>query len=226
MDQRYDHEPNCEFQRRMRRMRYRSRPGKGGDNGGEQAVQMLHCHVTRPFNAINVERICCIERKAEADHRSLPEKLKPWCLSAKESAAARNNGWKGLYGRLSLDGHFMTALTTVNPMNKAGRVLHPDQSRVLSVRECARAQGFPDHYIFCSMKEGDTNDMYRQVGNAVPVPLAFALGKELRKAMLGDYISLNQAQPLLGEGTKLPTGVLDQASLLAVDTDDDSDSDN
>ena len=41
-----------------------------------------------------------------------------------------------------------------------GRVLHPEQHRVVSVRECARSQGFPDAYRFY----GNILDKHRQVG--------------------------------------------------------------
>ena len=41
-----------------------------------------------------------------------------------------------------------------------GRVLHPEQHRVVSVRECARSQGFPDTYRFF----GTILDRHRQVG--------------------------------------------------------------
>ena len=40
-----------------------------------------------------------------------------------------------------------------------GRVLHPEQHRVVSVRECARSQGFPDTYRFY----GNILDKHRQV---------------------------------------------------------------
>lgn len=53
----------------------------------------------------------------------LPEKLKPWCLSDPNSAASRHNGWKGLFGRLDFDGHFLTALTDINPMGKTGVII-------------------------------------------------------------------------------------------------------
>ena len=44
-------------------------------------------------------------------------------------------------------------------MGKQGRVLHPDQHRLVSVRECARSQGFPDTYKFY----GTALDKHRQV---------------------------------------------------------------
>uniref|UniRef100_A0A8C2IQ98 DNA (cytosine-5-)-methyltransferase 1 n=1 Tax=Cyprinus carpio TaxID=7962 RepID=A0A8C2IQ98_CYPCA len=60
-----------------------------------------------------------------------------------------------------------------------GRVLHPEQHRVVSVRECARSQGFPDTYRFF----GNILDKHRQVGNAVPPPLSKAIGLEVRKCV-------------------------------------------
>lgn len=67
-------------------------------------------------------------------------------------------------------------------------MIHPNQKRVLTVRECARAQGFPDYFIFYSIKNVDAKDMYLQVGNAVPPPLAYALGLCLLEAYLESTI--------------------------------------
>ena len=52
-------------------------------------------------------------------------------------------------------------------------------SRIVSVRECARSQGFPDSYRF----HGEVPEKYKQIGNAVPPPLAKAFGMEIRKAV-------------------------------------------
>ena len=53
----------------------------------------------------------------------------------------------------------MKSLPTSEPMGKQGRVLHPEQHRLVSVRECARSQGFPDTYKFY----GTVLDKHRQV---------------------------------------------------------------
>lgn len=50
--------------------------------------------------------------------------------------------------------------------------------RRLSVRECARIQTFPDDFIFVYK---DVADGYKMVGNAVPVNLAFAIAKQIKK---------------------------------------------
>ena len=76
-----------------------------------------------------------IGRKAKCDNQS--NTLIPWCLP---HSAHRNNQWSGLYGRLEWEGHFSTTVTDPEPMTKQGRVLHPEQHRVVSIRECARSQ--------------------------------------------------------------------------------------
>ena len=63
--------------------------------------------------------------------------LVPWCLP---NTAARHNGWRGLFGRLDPSGHFPTSTTDPQPMGKVGQVFHPEQDRIVSVRECARSQ--------------------------------------------------------------------------------------
>lgn len=49
-----------------------------------------------------------------------------------------------------------------------GPEIHPNRERRMSVRECAIIQTFPDDFVFC----GSLGNMYKQIGNAVPVLLA------------------------------------------------------
>ncbi|KAI0222385.1 hypothetical protein L0F63_007074 [Massospora cicadina] len=195
MQAEYVQPPFSEFQRLMRK-----------------GASLCYNHVTRPFNDITIERICRIQMAPGSDHSSLPEKLKPWCLSHKDSAAGRHNGWKGLFGRLDYKGHFLTALTDIQPMGKQGTVLHPSQRRVLTVRECARAQGFPDSFIFLSYAPDDTKDMHRQVGNAVPPPLATALSHQLVLALAANL------HPEVDLSDRAGTSNLEEAFMQALDT--------
>lgn len=102
--------------------------------------------------------------------------LIPWCLP---HTSNRHNNWAGLYGRLAWNGFFSTTVTNPEPMGKQGRNLHPEQHRLVSVRECARSQGFPDSYKFW----GNIMQKHRQIGNAVAPPMGKAIGLEIRKAM-------------------------------------------
>jgi DNA (cytosine-5)-methyltransferase 1 len=55
--------------------------------------------------------------------------------------------------------------------------IHPTQVRGLSPREADRIQTFPDDYLF----RGALNDWYYQIGNAVPVKLAYVISKTIKK---------------------------------------------
>lgn len=57
-----------------------------------------------------------------------------------------------------------------------------DLYRRLSVRECARVQGFPDDFEFIY---SDVDDGYKMIGNAVPVDLAYIIAKEIKKCLKG-----------------------------------------
>lgn len=58
--------------------------------------------------------------------------------------------------------------------NQTGRC-HPEETRPLTIREYARIQTFPDDWDFC----GSVASQYKQIGNAVPVNLAEAIGRSL-----------------------------------------------
>ena len=60
-----------------------------------------------------------------------------------------------------------------------GPEIHPNKERRMSVRECAIIQTFPDDFVFC----GSLGNMYKQIGNAVPVLLAEKIGEVIKKEL-------------------------------------------
>lgn len=86
------------------------------------------------------------------------------------------------YRRLSYDQPSPTVVTS--PVQKATMMCHPTQDRPLSVKEYARIQQFPDDWVFT----GTTAAKYWQIGNAVPVGLAEAIGKATLETFYGTLI--------------------------------------
>jgi len=86
-----------------------------------------------------------------------------------------SGGRVGFWRRLSFD-KWSPTLTT-SPVQKATGLCHPVQTRPLSIKEYARIQGFPDSWKF----EGSLNSRYRQIGNAVPIPLGKAIGTAIKE---------------------------------------------
>lgn len=82
-------------------------------------------------------------------------------------------GKVGFYRRLSYSQPSPTVVTS--PVQKATMMCHPTKDRPLSVAEYARIQQFPDDWKII----GSVANKYRQIGNAVPVGLARAIGETL-----------------------------------------------
>lgn len=81
---------------------------------------------------------------------------------------------KNLYGRLDWDKPSGTVVAGIKKIT-CGRFFHPSDSRLLTVREAARLQSFPDDYRFL----GGLIDQYTVVGNAVPPKFSEFIGKVL-----------------------------------------------
>ena len=88
-------------------------------------------------------------------------------------------GRTGILRRLSMDEPSLTVLTS--PSQKQTERCHPIEARPFTVRENARCQSFPDEWEFA----GNVMSQYKQVGNAVPVNLAFEVGKKIYSALEG-----------------------------------------
>jgi len=83
-------------------------------------------------------------------------------------------GKRGYAKRLSMKQPSVTL--TCSPAQKQTERCHPKETRPLTTREYARVQSFPDEYEFA----GSVNAIYKQIGNAVPVMLAYHVGKSLK----------------------------------------------
>ena len=86
-------------------------------------------------------------------------------------------GKTGMARRMSWDEPCLTL--TCAPAQKQTERCHPEETRPFTVREYARIQTFPDNWGFC----GSVGVQYKQIGNAVPVNLAYHMGVELVRAL-------------------------------------------
>jgi DNA (cytosine-5-)-methyltransferase len=106
--------------------------------------------------------------------RDIPENI------AKEymkSCWDMEGGRTGILRRLSLDEPSLTVLTS--PSQKQTDRCHPIETRPFTIRENARCQSFPDEWEF----SGSITEQYKQVGNAVPVNLAYEVALQIKEAL-------------------------------------------
>lgn len=95
-----------------------------------------------------------------------------------------SGGKTGMARRISWDEPCLTL--TCAPAQKQTERCHPDETRPFSVREYARIQTFPDNWEF----SGSLTSQYAQIGNAVPVNLAEAMGRAIVRS-LNNYFREN-----------------------------------
>jgi len=72
--------------------------------------------------------------------------------------------------------------------------VHPTKDRCLTMRECARLQGFPDEFEFC----GSAADQIQQIGNAIPPMLAEVFARHIRQNFGFETSDRNCKGALLG----------------------------
>ncbi len=102
--------------------------------------------------------------------KDLPQEIIPVAMGG---AYESGGGKVGFYRRLSYAQPSPTI--TTSPEQKATMLCHPKQDRALSIKEYARIQQFPDDWKFT----GTISAQYRQIGNAVPIGLAEAIGRAI-----------------------------------------------
>ena len=98
-----------------------------------------------------------------------------------------SGGKTGFLRRLKFDEPSPTLVTS--PTMPATLLCHPTQLRPLSIEEYARIQQFPDNWHF----QGRLETIYKQIGNAVPVGLGYAVGHQVMSHILGNTNAQEEA---------------------------------
>jgi DNA (cytosine-5)-methyltransferase 1 len=93
-------------------------------------------------------------------------------------------GFADVYGRLAWDRPAIT-ITHYARNPASGRFVHPEQNRGLTMREAARLQSFPDGFEFT----GGFDDVFRQIGEAVPPMLSLSVAASTLAAFKGEILS-------------------------------------
>ena len=138
-------------------------------------------HYTARLSALDLEMIQAVPQGG--NWRDIPEQVKSRRLAQIRKSAANGGGSRSTYyGRLRWDAPAYTISTYFNrPGN--GCFIHPTAERLISIREAARLQSFPDSYRF----HGSARQRQAQVGNAVPPLLAYHLAHMFP---VGRYVDL------------------------------------
>ena len=123
-------------------------------------------------SAAHRESTLAVIRNVPKDGGSRPAGVGPMCLE-------KTKGFSDVYGRLYWDRPSIT-ITHYARNPASGRYIHPEQDRGLTAREAARLQSFPDGFEFT----GNFDDMYRQIGEAVPPQLAAAVAVHILVELL------------------------------------------
>ena len=133
---------------------------------GDKVIDKLYNHKNRYNNERDIEIYRRLPQGANSLHESIAD-IMPY--------KRRNDIFKDKY--FKLDETKVCKTITSHMKFDCNMYIHPWEARGLSPREAARIQTFPDDYILT----GAQNQWYAQVGNAVPVKLAKAIGEGIMK---------------------------------------------
>lgn len=152
-----------------------------GDEELEVNGKVIYNHNVFKYSDILLKRFSFV--KPGGGLRDIPDEYLPDHLLKVRKGAYGNGGLqKNVYGRLEWDKPSGTIVAGIKKIT-CGRFVHPENDRLLTVRECARIQGFPDDYKLT----GSMTEQYTLVGNAVPPKFSEILGKAIRQ-ILEKYI--------------------------------------
>ncbi len=148
-----------------------------------EGTLLLYDHVARALTQPQLDRVKHLEPGLGQGVEALPEHLRP------------RSGYSGAYARLRPNEPARTITRWVFHPG-SGRFYHPFDYRVITIREAARLQSFPDRFIF----EGTYIQKSHQVGEAVPPLLAQAFAKSAKTVLLSkrsNYITSKPARNLV-----------------------------
>ena len=144
-------------------------------NGREKKEYLLNSgkvlnHTTFKLSDLDIEMVKDVPQGG--NWKNIP--LEVVKKSKRLERITKNGGRTTLYGRIDYSKPAYTITTYFNrPGN--GTYVHPHFNRVISVREAARIQSFPDDYYFY----GNKTQLLNQVGNAVPPLLAYQIANKI-----------------------------------------------
>ena len=148
--------------------------GEGADElvyGG----RTIYNHYAFVYEPKTLERIKAVPKNGGL--QDIPDELLSEHLKKMKHGGYGSGGFvKNLYGRLDWEKPAGTIVAGIKKIT-CGRFFHPTDSRLLTVREAARLQSFPDDYRF----QGSLIDQYTVVGNAVPPKFSELIGKAIIK---------------------------------------------
>ncbi|MDF3337904.1 DNA cytosine methyltransferase [Mycolicibacterium septicum] len=124
-------------------------------------------HFGRFYTQLSLDRFKAISRNG-GSRGELPDHLKADCW------LKHSKGTGDVMGRLTWEKPSVTIRTEFFKPEK-GRYIHPDEDRVITHYEAALIQGFREDYRWVGTRE----EIARQIGNAVPIPLGQAIGRLL-----------------------------------------------
>lgn len=105
------------------------------------------------------------------------ELLTPHLIKMLQGGYGSGGHIKNIYGRLKWSEPCGTIVAGIDKIT-CGRFVHPDLNRLLTPRECARIQSFPDNFRF----SGGSVTQYYLIGNAVPPKISAVLANAVNQA--------------------------------------------
>lgn len=143
---------------------------RSGERDPDDPLHFARCH--KPIVLRRLQHI----PKDGGSRLALPPELELECHKG------RKNDFPDVYGRMKWDDVAPTLTTGCTDVTK-GRFAHPLEDRAITLREAALLQSFPPDYRFA----GNSGQIARQIGNAVPVNMIRTLVPSLKCSLRLDY---------------------------------------